>query len=37
MRRILAISKALLTAGWLITIILALYGFGRQLKRSLFM
>ncbi|MDV0430360.1 hydrolase [Lactiplantibacillus sp. DA1] len=37
MRRILAISKALLTTGWLITIVLALYEFSRQVKRSFFM
>ena len=36
MRRIIAIGKALVTAGWLITIIVAGYGVSRQFKRLLF-
>ena len=36
MRRIIAIGKALVPAGWLITIILVGYGVSRQLKRTLF-
>ncbi|AOG33282.1 hydrolase [Lactiplantibacillus plantarum] len=36
MRRIIAIGKAPVTAGWLITIILVGYGVSRQLKRTLF-
>ncbi|MEE6692161.1 hydrolase [Lactiplantibacillus plantarum] len=35
MRRIIAIGKALVTAGWLIMIILVGYGVSRQLKRTL--